>query len=166
MHYEKERDFSFFLFLFLTVIENGLSKRLCVEMFPQLLNIEPITEPAGGTIRLTDAGSSKSMELGIKEQEHKVYVALLHALTKLITSPVDCILDAISASSTDNYPVESIVNTLDPRDRLFRGASYWSSKGQKDPNVPETLIYKLRSDLYIITEINIQPFEGKYIQIH
>lgn len=149
------------MFLFFTVIENGLSKRLCVEMFPQLRNIERITEPASRTIRLTDAGSSKSMELGIREQEHKVYIALLHALNKLITLPIDCILDAINASSTDNYPDESIVNTLDPRDRLLSGASYWSSKGQKDPNVPETLIYKLRSDLCMITEIHIQPFEGK-----
>lgn len=149
------------MFLFFTVIENGFSKRLCVEMFPQLRNIERVTERDSGTIQLTEAGSSKSVELEMGELEHKVYITLLHALNKLITSPVGCILDAIAASSTDNYPDESIINTLDPRDRLLGGASYWSSKGQKDPNVPESLIYKLRSNICMITEIHIQPFEGK-----
>lgn len=144
------------------IIANGLSKQLCVQMFPQLLNIEHITEPACRTTQLTDAGSSKAMELEIKKKEHEVYVALLHVRTQLVSSPVDCILEAICASSTDNYPDESIINTLDPRDRFFRRASYWSSKGQKDPNVPETLIYKLRSDLCMITEINIQPFKAYF----
>ena len=54
------------------------------------------------------------------------------------------------------------MNTLDPRDRFALRASYWSSKGHKDPSVPETLIYKLKADFCVITEIYIQPFEGKF----
>lgn len=142
------------------MVGNGLSKQLCVEMFPQLSSIAHITEPDSRTIKLTDAGSSKSMDWEVQEKEHKVYAALLQALTNVRSSSIDCISEAVSASSTDNYPDESVINTLDPRDRFLRRASYWSSKGQKDPSVPETLIYKLKADLCIITEIDIQPFEA------
>ncbi|GKB41923.1 hypothetical protein Tco_0886865 [Tanacetum coccineum] len=41
----------------------------------------------------------------------------------------DCILEAIVASSTDNYPLESIYHTLEPGDRVDLRASYWSSDG-------------------------------------
>ena len=67
---------------------------------------------------------------------------------------------AISASSTDNYPEESIANTLEPKEIVSRRASYWSSTGQRNPDVPETLIYKLTSDFCVITEISVQPFQG------
>ncbi|KAK4350819.1 hypothetical protein RND71_030132 [Anisodus tanguticus] len=62
----------------------------------------------------------------------------------------DCLIDAIHASSTDNYPEESILNTLKPGDRIGRRASYWSSGGENDPTVPETLTYKLISKLCLI----------------
>ncbi|KAL0428931.1 UNVERIFIED_CONTAM: F-box protein [Sesamum radiatum] len=100
------------------------------------------------------------MEPEILERDHKVYAALLQALTRSKVSPKDCIANAISASSTDNYPDESVVNTLNPRDRFIRRASYWSSKGQSNPEVPEMLIYKLRAGIWVITEIDIQPFEA------
>lgn len=96
---------------------------------------------------------------GLK-RDHNVYASLLQAIRKSKVSPKDCIANAVSASSTDNYPDESVVNTLNPRDRFIRRASYWSSKGQSNPEVPETLIYKLRAGIWVITEIDIQPFEG------
>ncbi|KAL0425945.1 UNVERIFIED_CONTAM: F-box protein [Sesamum radiatum] len=102
------------------------------------------------------------MEWEILERDHKVYAALLQALTRSKVSPKDCIANAISASSTDNYPDESVVNTLNPRDRFIRRASYWSSKGQSNPEVPEMLIYKLRAGIWVITEIDIQPFEVNF----
>ncbi|XP_027115094.1 F-box protein At4g00755 [Coffea arabica] len=142
------------------VIANGLSKQLCVEFYPQLANVERVTESNSQTITLNHAGASNSMEWDILERNHKVYASLSQVLTKLISSPVECIAEAFSASSTDNYPDESIVNTLDPRDRFALRASYWSSKGHKDPSVPETLIYKLKADFCVITEIDIQPFEA------
>uniref|UniRef100_A0A0A9D7Y6 Uncharacterized protein n=1 Tax=Arundo donax TaxID=35708 RepID=A0A0A9D7Y6_ARUDO len=58
----------------------------------------------------------------------------------------------------DNFPEESIENTLEPVDHVEMRPSYWSSGGQSDPSVPECLIYMLHSDLCIINEIKIQPF--------
>ncbi|KAK2976701.1 hypothetical protein RJ640_013957, partial [Escallonia rubra] len=63
-----------------------------------------------------------------------------------------------NASSTDRYLDESIVNTLDPRERFLGGYSFWLSKAHSDPDVPESLIYKLNASFCIITEINIKPF--------
>ncbi|KAF5952953.1 hypothetical protein HYC85_010897 [Camellia sinensis] len=96
--------------------------------------------------------SSNSAESKALLREHRAYGFLARALKTF--TPTDCIAEAVSASSTDNYPEESIRNTLNPRDRVLRRASYWSSKGQKDPAVPETLIYKLISNLCVITEIS------------
>lgn len=103
---------------------------------------------------------NNSMEWKILERDHQAYASLHQALTKSNVSPKDCISNAVSASSTDNYPDESVVNTLNPRDRFIRRASYWSSKGQSNPDAPETLIYKLRNGIWVITEVDIQPFEG------
>ncbi|KAG9145706.1 hypothetical protein Leryth_024795 [Lithospermum erythrorhizon] len=137
-------------------ITNGLSKYLCLKKFPELSSIECIAEPNCG---LTDVGSSGAVEWEQQKREHNVYASLLQALNTSILSPMDCIVKAISASSTDNYPDESIINTLNPRDRYINRGSYWSSKGQSDPAVPETLIYNLRANLCVVTEFRIQPFE-------
>ncbi|KAL6324746.1 hypothetical protein AAG906_017086 [Vitis piasezkii] len=50
-------------------------------------------------------------------------------------------------SSTDNYPKETIENTLDPRDQIQHSASYWSSEGEVDPLISESLVHKLISNL-------------------
>ncbi|KAL7121265.1 hypothetical protein ACP275_02G172400 [Erythranthe tilingii] len=137
------------------VIANGLAKQMCFKKFPQLSNI----------VAVSDASESENIsvdptEQNILERNQKVYISLIHALTKSKVSAKDCIEDAVSASSTDNYPDESVVNTLTPRDIFVRRPSYWSSKGQSNPEVPETLIYKLQDGIWVITEINIQPFEA------
>ncbi|KAL7158636.1 hypothetical protein ABFS83_02G157400 [Erythranthe nasuta] len=137
------------------VIANGLAIQMCFKKFPQLSNI----------VAVSDASESENISVdptaqNILERNHKVYISLMHALTKSKVSAKDCIEDAVSASSTDNYPDESVVNTLTPRDIFFRRPSYWSSKGQSSPEVPETLIYKLQDGIWVITEINIQPFEA------
>ncbi|KAG8363349.1 hypothetical protein BUALT_Bualt19G0013200 [Buddleja alternifolia] len=91
--------------------------------------------------------SSKAIEM---KRDHIVYASLVEALSRSEVSPRDCIEDAISASSTDHYPDVSIVNTLSPWSRSRWGlASYWSSKGHCDPDVPETLIYKLNAGISI-----------------
>lgn len=89
-----------------------------------------------------------------------VYLSLLQAITKSKFSRKNCIEFAISASSTDNFPDESVVNTLHPKDLFIRRPSYWSSKGQSNPEVPEMLTYKLKTGIWVITEIDIQPFKG------
>ncbi|KAL6126090.1 hypothetical protein ACLB2K_074141 [Fragaria x ananassa] len=143
------------------VVENGLCKKLCLRMFPQLSRVAHVVELHDCDAKeCADVGSSNSKEWDTLEREHRVYAFLAHACTYFPAS--DCISGAISASSTDNFLEESINNTLYPSTRVGRRASYWSSKGQKNPAVPEMLTYKLTSDLIIVTEINIHPFQGKY----
>jgi hypothetical protein len=92
-----------------------------------------------------------------KEQRACTYLA--HTLLSHYTSQ-NCIAGCIGASSTDNFPDESIENTLEPRDLVDFEQFYWSSGGQADPTVPECLIYKLQSDLCLIDQIKIRPFKG------
>ncbi|XP_039167075.1 F-box protein At4g00755-like [Eucalyptus grandis] len=132
------------------VITNGLSKQLCLKMFPQLSGVDHVTESCsfrsdGETV------SGNTKEWDVLEREHRVYGFLSHCSRSIVDR--ECISDAVSASSTDNFPEEGINNTLE------MGDTYWSSKGQ-DPAVPETLIYKLVGDLCVITEIDIQPYEA------
>lgn len=140
------------------MIANGLCKQLCLRIFPQLANVACVAELSSEKKKSVDVGSSNSMQWEALDREHMVYASLFKALTA--SKVINCLAHAISASSTDNYPRESIKNTLDPRDQILGRSSYWSSKGQSNPEVPETLIYKLRADFCVITEINIQPFQG------
>lgn len=127
-------------------------------MFPQLSEVDHVTEPISSKKTSAEVGPSNSLDWENLEREHRVYAFLAHCCTK--PSVTECIEAAISASSTDNYPVESIENTLEVRDRVGPVASYWSSKGNRDPSAPEKLIYRLASDLCVVTEIGIQPFKG------
>ncbi|PSS13972.1 F-box protein [Actinidia chinensis var. chinensis] len=142
------------------VIANGLCKQLCLRLFPQISSVAYVTEPRCGTKESAHVGSSNNVELETFEREHRVYAFLVRALTTFTAS--DCVAEAISASSTDNYPEESIRNTLNRGDRVLRRASYWSSKGQRDPAVPETLIYKLIAGVCVITEISVRPFQAYF----
>ncbi|KAL8229770.1 hypothetical protein R6Q57_014670 [Mikania cordata] len=93
-------------------------------------------------------------------RDHLAFASLFRALTAF--PQTYCIADPVSASSTDNYPEESIMNTLDPRDSIRNQGSYWSSKGSDDPETPETLIYNLTANLCVITEINLHPFQALF----
>ncbi|KAI3498330.1 hypothetical protein L1887_34102 [Cichorium endivia] len=119
------------------VISNGLSKQLCLKRFPQLASITH--DPSSGDV---------------------AYAALFQALTKFPKS--SCIADPVSASSTDNYPEESILNTLDPRDKILHRDSYWSSEGSDDPEKSETLIYNLTANFCVISEIHLHPFQASF----
>ncbi|TQD96649.1 hypothetical protein C1H46_017724 [Malus baccata] len=142
------------------VIEHGLCKKLCLRMFPQLFRVAGVVElNSPDAEEFAEVGSSNSKELETLEREHRVYAFLARGFISFDVR--SSISNAISASSTDNHPEESIHNTLQPRDLVGRRASYWSSKGQSDPAVPEFLIYKLVSDLVVINEISIHPFQGK-----
>ena len=108
-------------------------------------------------------GNSRTTEWrdswGFLRRIHRIYSFLAHGLSPFIRN--DCISVAISASSTDYYPSERIQNTLEARDRFENGtSSYWSSRGESDPSVPETLLYKLSTRLCLVTEIHVQPFQG------
>ncbi|KAG9147686.1 hypothetical protein Leryth_014848 [Lithospermum erythrorhizon] len=143
------------------VITNELSKQLFLRKFPQLSNVECIIESKR---RSTDTGPLGGAKWELCKKEHSVYASLLQALNKSTLSSRSCIEKAVSATSTDNYPLESIIKTLIPRDRFNDTGSYWSSAGQNNPEIPETLIYKLRANVCVITEVKIQPFEAFFQQ--
>ncbi|XP_024996251.1 F-box protein At4g00755-like [Cynara cardunculus var. scolymus] len=138
------------------VISYGLCKQLCTKTFPQLASITHVTEPSDNS----DDPSGGTSEDSIFRREHRAYASLFQAVASFPAR--FCIASPVSASSTDNYPEESIVNTLDSRDQILVRASYWSSKGHDDPELPETLIYKLNANFCVITEINITPFEALF----
>lgn len=129
-------------------------------MFPHISDLRFI-RPNNESLSV-DVETSNPMEWKILERDHKAYASLIQAFTKSKDNPKDCIACVIGASSTDRDPEESVVHTLFPIDRYMWGGSYWSSKGQTNPDVPETLIYKLISDVCVVTEIDIRPFAGDY----
>ncbi|PKI35790.1 hypothetical protein CRG98_043825 [Punica granatum] len=141
------------------VIENNISKHLCLRLVPEVLGLARFIEGNIMIKPLKDA-SNTSAEWERNKINHRVYAFLARGLSSTIEK--SCLSEAICASSTDNYPEESMQNTLEPRDRVERRASYWSSKGQSDPEVPETLLYRLASKLCVVTEIHVQPFQAYF----
>ncbi|KAL8160250.1 hypothetical protein V2J09_001787 [Rumex salicifolius] len=89
--------------------------------------------------------------------EHAKYSSLARSLTT--SKLTSLVYDAISASSTDHW-FEGMENTLIPGDEVHGRSSYWSSIGESDPQVPESLVYKLVSDFCVITEIHVQAHKG------
>lgn len=126
-------------------------------MFPEISSVARVIE-ANNKIEPVKVNLSSNMEWECLRRKHKIYSFLAQGLCPVIRE--DCISGAISASSTDNYPDESIQNTLEARDRVGNRPSYWSSKGEGDPSVPETLLYRLTAKLSVVTEIHVQPFQG------
>ncbi|KAJ0962078.1 hypothetical protein J5N97_029906 [Dioscorea zingiberensis] len=140
------------------VIANGFCKKLCLTICPELSNFPHVIE-VGTSAETEDVGSSSAAEWKSLEKEHRVYTYLSHRLVSP-TPKIDFPLKAICASSTDHYPDESIDNTLEGSEQVDMMPSYWSSKGQEDPSVPETLTYRLLYKLCIIDEIRIRPFRA------
>lgn len=141
------------------VIGNGLCKNLCLKRYPEISSVANIIEVENAVVPVVSQ-PDKSMEWLCLERDHRVYAFLAQGLSNCMTE--DCLIDAIHASSTDNYPAESILNTLKPGDRVAYRGSYWSSRGEGDPTVPETLTYKLISKLCLISEIHVQPFRAYF----
>ncbi|XP_076950281.1 F-box protein At4g00755-like [Bidens hawaiensis] len=133
------------------VVSNGLSKELCVRKYPHLAAVTRV-------VKQSYDDSEPSHDLG--EIEHRAYASLFRALKSF--PQTYCIADPVSASSTDRYPEESIMNTLDPRDKILHRESYWSSRGSDDLEAPETLIYNLTAKLCVITEIILHPFQALF----
>ncbi|GLU00604.1 hypothetical protein SLE2022_179570 [Rubroshorea leprosula] len=143
------------------VIDNGLAKKLCLRMFPRLSRVDHVVEHCCVARNPQVEAGSSNMEWETLKKEHRVYAFLARGCMSFAESK-DCITEAIMASSTDRYPDESIYNTLEELDRVGWRPSYWSSKGQSNPAVPETLTYKLVADLCVITEIRIKPYEASF----
>lgn len=143
------------------VILNGFCKKLCLRICADVSFFTRVIEASDSNDTTEEAGSSSAMEWGSLVREHKAYSYLCHRLVKP-TGYGECINEAIRASSTDNYPDESIENTLIEADRVNMQPSYWSSRGECDPGTPETLLYRLCSRLCVVAEIKIQPFEAYF----
>lgn len=141
------------------VIANCFCKRLCSRMFPEVSNFTRVVETS--SLLASVAGSSSSAEWKSLEREHRVYSYLSQSIASIVGKR-ECILESIRASSTDNFPDESIENTLEPSDQVDMRPSYWSSEGRRNPDVSETLTYRLFSKLCVINEIVIQPFEAYF----
>ncbi|XVF12442.1 hypothetical protein REPUB_Repub08aG0118800 [Reevesia pubescens] len=141
------------------VIANDLCKQLCLKLLPEISGVARTIE-VNNLIDHVKLKQHDPSEWECLRRNHRVYAFLARALNPFTIN--DCISEAISASSTDNYPEESIQNTLEPLDIIENRVSYWSSKGQKDPTVPETLIYKLMAKMCLVTEIHVQPFQAYF----
>ncbi|CAM8971051.1 unnamed protein product [Rhodiola kirilowii] len=139
------------------VIAHGLCKHLCLKMFPEISSLARAIEDRN-LIQPLEENINVSSEWKRLERNHKIYSFLSQGLAPDIRP--DCIARAISASSTDNFPEESVKNTLEPNDKNEQRASYWSSKGEADPTIPETLIYELQAKLCVVTEIHVQPLQA------
>ena len=145
-----------------TVLEGQLWKGLCTKEFPEVMRFEEVIE-TDLTRDSQAAGSSGSSFRQNLEREERIF---RHLFRELKTEPImdrSCIWEALSASSTDNYPEESIFQTLYPRPRhsdVDQTPSYWSSTGERNINVSETLTYNLVSRLCVVHEVQIRPFQG------
>ncbi|XP_024028680.1 F-box protein At4g00755 isoform X1 [Morus notabilis] len=142
------------------VVENGICRQLCFKKFPEISTAARSIEENNMIEPLKFSLRNNSIEWEFLKRKRRIYSFLAQGLSPVIRK--DCISLSISASSTDNYPTESVHNTLEPRDRFENGPSYWSSSGKSDPDVPETLLYKLVAKLCVVTEIHVQPFEAYF----
>ncbi|XP_026409270.1 F-box protein At4g00755-like isoform X2 [Papaver somniferum] len=141
------------------VIASGFSKSLCLRLFPEISNdVKAIVE--NNIIEPFEVETTGSVEVEKLKKNHTVYALLARGLAPSLAA--GCIVEAISISSTDHYREENIHNTLEPRERVKGRLSYWSSMGESNPEVHETLTYKFVSKLCCITEINIRPFQDHF----
>lgn len=144
------------------VVENDFCKKLCHRLCPEAATFASAVEvsrSAHPPSAPASPESSADAEARAARAEFRIYSYLCGAL--LADRPsADCILHCVGASSTDNFPDETMENTLEPQDRVNLRPSYWSSGGQDDGAVPETLTYRLTSDICVVHEIRIQPFKA------
>ncbi|KAJ7294354.1 hypothetical protein O6H91_Y263900 [Diphasiastrum complanatum] len=144
------------------VIQGRLWRRLCVRQFPVLESFGlPNKEDEIGCS--STASYLQPFSIESLEAEHLTYCTLFKKLMgKLLDK--SCILEPLSASSTDNFPDESIAQTLypTPTRRELKSPSYWSSQGQRKADVPESLTYQLVTRLCVVHEVRIRPFQAYF----
>ncbi|KAF3795641.1 F-box protein [Nymphaea thermarum] len=140
-------------------VANSFCKELCEELFPETSMFTGVEDRSLDEDPMI--GCSSALERKNLEREHKIYACLVQSL---LSPPVDneCIRRPIAASSTDNYPEESIDKTLQACHNEGEGPSYWSSEGESNTDVPETLTYCLSSRLCVIYEVNVHPFQADF----
>eukprot|EP00252_Welwitschia_mirabilis_P009803 TRINITY_DN2267_c0_g1_i1.p1 TRINITY_DN2267_c0_g1~~TRINITY_DN2267_c0_g1_i1.p1 ORF type:complete len:396 (-),score=62.94 TRINITY_DN2267_c0_g1_i1:193-1380(-) len=144
------------------VIEFVCARDLCLSLFPETSSFTSVFEYDQNNGLERNGSKVDSIQVNLVS-EHRVYLQLAY---ELVAPPIDksCIKRPIFASSTDNYPDESIANTLFPRPIEDDRPSYWSSEGDINPEAPESLTYMLSSKLCVVHEVSIHPFQA-YFQI-
>ncbi|VAI68318.1 unnamed protein product [Triticum turgidum subsp. durum] len=135
------------------VIANQFSKLQCLRAYPEVSTFTHVD--------VITSGSSSTKRQDQLNRDHRAYTHLAHGLLSPY-KPRDCIIHCIGASSTDNFPVETIENTIEPMDLVEFRPSYWSSRGNRDPAAPEYLIYRLQADLCLVDEIKMKPFKALF----
>lgn len=146
----------------IAVRDGKLWRRLCVNAFPEVEKFRSIEDgrSAGGV----EASPTIFSYTDRLEMEHRIFRTLFRELQGPCIHK-SCLKEALFASSTDNYPGESIKQTLYPRPKyndVEQIPSYWSSEGQGCSDVPETLTYRLVSRLCVVHEVKIRPFKGTW----
>lgn len=131
------------------VIQNDLCKRLCLKMFPEI----------SGVVHSIEVDNVIELDGNLLERNHKIYACLAFGLSPIRN---DCISKSLFASTTNDDWEENFKNTLEPGDGNEDGPSYWSSIGQSDPSIPEALVYKLCSNICLVSEIHIQPYQDYF----
>lgn len=149
------------------VAVNKFSKHLCRQICPEAASFTRAVVVARLPPPPAHAAceSSQVAECRARDGEHAAYSYLAGALVSGKPA-TDLVMRCVGASSTDNFPDETIENTLVPHDMVNFRPSYWSSGGEDDPDVPESLTYTLASDLCVIEEIRIRPFEATFQHGH
>uniref|UniRef100_A0A453NJ92 F-box domain-containing protein n=1 Tax=Aegilops tauschii subsp. strangulata TaxID=200361 RepID=A0A453NJ92_AEGTS len=89
------------------VVESGLSKSLCLRLCPEVATVAAAAEVS------RSPPSTAAPESGY-ERDYRIYSNLAGAYVSDSAEPsAECILDCIGASSTDDFPAETMENTLD-----------------------------------------------------
>lgn len=142
------------------MVESKCTKELCIRFCPEVSKFSSVVEEDKMNIYERPCSSKDGKWENLK-RKHRIYGMLAR---ELMAPPAErsCICEPISASSTDNYPEESIINTLDPTHTDDDMPCYWSSKGESSKDAPETLTYALCTDLCVVHEVNIHPFRGLF----
>jgi len=126
--------------------------------------LSSLSQPSSSASTSSSSFSDKRLEL-----DSELWNELWRESVLTSISPNSCVVAALAASSTDNFPDESIEHTLEPlpyralpRGGLLPQPSYWSSTGTQDPNVPETLTYELEHRVTVVHEVRVQPFKASF----
>ncbi|XP_074282087.1 F-box protein At4g00755-like [Silene latifolia] len=142
------------------VIENGLCKKFCLNLCPEASKIIDVAEVLDKPERVCRIDALKIDE--VLERNHRVFSVLGNYLdTYRLGGQIE---ERICASSYGRVPDEpySSEDDYDYSSIDDENPTYWSSTGTRDPNIPETVVYKTICNLCIIQEIHVLPFEGNY----
>ncbi|KQK23986.1 hypothetical protein BRADI_1g77410v3 [Brachypodium distachyon] len=144
------------------VVESGMCKSLCLKMCPEAAvftsAVETSRPPPPPPTAAESSGDAARATTSL-ESHFRIYSNLCGALVHFTKPDANCIQHCVCASSTTGAS-EMMEHTLEPQDRNNHRPSFWCSQGQDDPNVPEALTYRLTSDICVISEIKLQPFQA------